>query len=116
MIGIGLFIAGCMLIIAGVQLGGWTAMERWEKRFWTGMFFLILVGLALGQDKPSLSTADRTAIAAMEQKKADAQKAYNEAQQNELVILREWQVAHPGWIINQQTFAIEAEKKAEGKK
>ena len=26
------------------------------------------------------------------------------------------QVAHPGWIINQQTFAIEAEKKAEEKK
>jgi len=60
---------------------------------------------------PSLSTADRVAIQSIEKAKVDLQKQFQEIQQQELTILREWQTAHPGWRIDPQTFAISAEAK-----
>jgi hypothetical protein len=75
-----------------------------------------MAGVALGQvtppPAPVLSTADRVAIQTFEKSKQDAQKMFNDAQQGEISVLREWQVAHPGWTVNPQTFAVEAEKKA----
>ena len=56
---------------------------------------------------PTLSTADRVAINTFEKAKQDAQKEFDGAQQGELTVLREWGNAHPGWHVNQQTFAVE---------
>jgi hypothetical protein len=54
-----------------------------------------------------MSTADRVAIQKFEKDKQDANKLFNDAQQGELSVLREWQESHPGWHINPQTFVIE---------
>ena len=58
---------------------------------------------------PQLSTADKIAIQACEKSKQDAQKQWQDAQQQELSVLREWGSAHPGFHINQQSFAVEAD-------
>lgn len=58
---------------------------------------------------PQLSTADKIAIQACEKSKQDAQKQWQDAQQQELSILREWNTAHPGFHVNQQSFAVEAD-------
>jgi hypothetical protein len=58
---------------------------------------------------PQLSTAEHIAIQACEKSKQDAQKQWQDAEQQELTILREWDSAHPGFHINQQTFAVEAD-------
>ena len=69
----------------------------------------------IGQDKPkdppvpSLSTADRVALQSLEKVKADAQKAWNDANQQELAIEREWMASHPGFQIDPQNFLITAE-------
>lgn len=72
-----------------------------------------MLGVMLGQvtppPAPILSTADRVAIQTFEKSKSDAQKMFNDAQQGELSVLREWQVAHPGYVINTSTFAVEKE-------
>ena len=91
-------------------------MMNWEKRFWLGLLALTIVGLSMAQEKtaaPTLSTADKVALAALETRKQAAQKEFTDASQQELAILREWQSSHPGFIVNPTTFAIEqgAEKK-----
>lgn len=56
---------------------------------------------------PQLSTSDKIAIQAQEVRKQEAQKSYNDAQQNEAVIVQEWNAAHPGFIVNPQNFSVE---------
>jgi hypothetical protein len=65
---------------------------------------------------PTLSTADRTAIGAEQLRQQEAQKEYGEASQIILAIEREWGAAHPGWRIDPQTFAVEADPKPEAHK
>jgi cellobiose-specific phosphotransferase system component IIA len=76
---------------------------------------LLLSGVALGQAVPSLSTADKAALADAEKAKQAAQKQFQDAQEFELQVMREWGAAHPGWHVNPQTFAVEADKKVEVK-
>jgi hypothetical protein len=77
--------------------------------------FLTLAVLLIGQTAktapPTLSTADRVAISSLEKTKQDAAKTWQDAQQQELAIEREWVTAHPGWTIDPQTFAVVAEPK-----
>lgn len=85
------------------------------------IFAAILLGVPLAQqapkpETPSLSTADRVAIQSLEKTKADAAKQWQDAQQQELTVLREWQVAHPGWHIDQATFAVTPDAKPAEKK
>ena len=68
--------------------------------------FVSVAGFAVAQTPPpvpapTLSTSDRVAISTFEKAKQDASKQFTEAQQEELTILREWGVAHPGWHVNQ---------------
>jgi hypothetical protein len=84
-----------------------------RKRFWTGVGFLAMAALVFGQQAkpvPALSTADRVAIQTLEKAKQEAQKQFNDAQQQELMIVREFGATHPGFVVNQQTFAVEPEK------
>ena len=81
--------------------------------------FTLLMGVALAGTRgwaqapsaaspaPQLSTAEKIAIQQCERAKSDAQKAFTEAQQQELMIEREWGAAHPGFHINTQSFAVE---------
>lgn len=78
------------------------------KRYFLPVF---LVASVMAQVTPQLDTADKVAISSLEQVKQDAQKKYIEAAQQEASILREWEAAHPGYKLNPQTFAIEAETK-----
>lgn len=86
------------------------------------MFLLVAAALVVGQQVkpvPALSTADRVAIQTLEKAKQDAQKQFQDAQQQELTILREFGQEHPGFTLNQQTFAVEevkTEPKVEPKK
>ena len=71
---------------------------------------------------PTLSTAEQVAIKTLGDKQADIAKQWNEAEQTKLSILREWQVAHPGFHIHYnpqgndpQNFAVEANVKPESK-
>jgi hypothetical protein len=77
------------------------------------LLFVGVVFVVLAQDKlpapqnrvtpqasaPILSTADRIALQSLEKAKADAQKQWNDSNEQELAILREWQLAHPGWHV-----------------
>jgi hypothetical protein len=75
---------------------------------------LMISSIALAQaPHPELSTSDKVAITAIEQKKQDAQKQFSDAQQQEVAILREWSEAHKGWHVNPQTFVVEADTKSE---
>lgn len=58
---------------------------------------------------PQLGTAERVALQSCETRKKDAQKQWQEANQQELSILFEWSTAHPGYHINAQSFAVEAD-------
>jgi hypothetical protein len=60
---------------------------------------------------PTLSTADKVAIGALEQQKRTAQNQFNDAQQQEMVILREWKQLHPLYHIDEQTFEVKADVK-----
>ena len=74
---------------------------------------LVISGGVLAQappPSPQLSTADKVAIQTFEKAKQDAQKQFNEAQQGETTVIREWEVAHPGFTINPTTFVVEAAK------
>ncbi len=62
--------------------------------------------------QPALSTSDKVAVTSLEQAKQKAQQDYAAAQQTEDAILQEWAKAHPGYHINPQSFAVEAEPKA----
>lgn len=75
------------------------------------MFWMATAVLARAQGNaaPHLGTADRIALQSCEKAKADAQKQWQDAQQQELAVLREWQEAHPGFRIDAQTFAITAD-------
>jgi hypothetical protein len=82
--------------------------------------FSLLVGWMIGQDKaPALSTADKVALSSLEKQKTDARTAFDQADQGELTILREWEAAHPGFRINREKgFVVEkkADPQAEEKK
>ena len=80
------------------------------------LFARVSLAQAAPTPNPSLSTADRVAIQTLEKAKQDAQKGYTDAQQSEVEIFREWQAAHPGYHINPQTFAVEADPKPEAPK
>lgn len=94
------------------------------KRIWIfAVWFAVLAAPFSAQtfsapepSTPSLTTADRVAIQSLEKTKADAAKQWQDAQQQELTILREWQVAHPGWHIDQGTFAVTPDPKPAEKK
>ena len=57
--------------------------------------------------EPTLSSAERTALAALEQQKREAQTSFGKAQQQEAAIEREFATAHPGYHINPTTLAVE---------
>ncbi len=65
---------------------------------------------------PKLSTADQVALTALEKVKQSAQATFSEAQKNELTVIQEWNAAHPGFYIDQQTFAVTASKKEDDPK
>jgi hypothetical protein len=68
--------------------------------------------IAFGQAQPpQLSTADKVAIQTLEKTKQDARKQFEGAQQSELTVLSEWGASHPGYHVNQQTFAVEQDPK-----
>ena len=87
------------------------------KRIIVFTLFVGVIGVA--QDKqpapPAFSTADRIALQTSEKTKADAQKQWNEANDQEITIIREWQALHPGWHIHfnpqgdPKNFTIEAD-------
>ena len=58
---------------------------------------------------PQLGTAEKVALQSCEKSKQEAQRQWQEANQQELSILLEWSAAHPGFHINQQSFAVEAD-------
>jgi hypothetical protein len=66
---------------------------------------------------PQLGTADRVAIQSLEKQKQEAATAWQNAQQQELSVLREWAIAHPGFHVHfnpanpqdTQNFAVEAD-------
>jgi hypothetical protein len=81
------------------------------KRYFWPIYLLLSMAGAAQQPPPTLSTADQIAIRDCEQKKKDAQTQFNEAQQAELAVEREWQAAHPGYHLT-ASFTIEADKPA----
>jgi hypothetical protein len=62
----------------------------------------VLSGIPLAQQTPTpqLSTADKIALQSLEKAKQDASKQWNDANQQELTILREWGMAHPGFRVH----------------
>lgn len=71
---------------------------------------------AFGKDKPptaqiKLSISETVALQALEKQKQEATQQYQQAIQAELAIEQEFAEAHPGWHLNQQTFAPELTKK-----
>lgn len=68
---------------------------------------LAIASLSLAQNQPQFSAAEKTAITFWESKKQDAQKQYNEAEQQEMQFAQEFTASHPGFHVNLQTFAIE---------
>jgi hypothetical protein len=79
------------------------------------MFLAALVAFAQAVT-PELSTADRVALQSFEQRKAEAQKAYQDAMQGEAAVEKEFAATHHGFHINPQTFAVEPDAKTEGPK
>jgi hypothetical protein len=93
-------------------------MKKW---FWSVLVGMMLVGSVTGWSQtvpketpkavvstdPALSTADKIAIGQCEKAKQDAQKMFNDAMQQELSVLREWEAGHPGWRVNPMTFVVE---------
>lgn len=78
-----------------------------HRYFWPVLLLLSLAGAQ--PPAPTLSTSDRIALGQLERQK-------QEINQQELTILREWQAAHPGWRVDQNTFAVEADPKPEAPK
>ena len=76
---------------------------------------ILAIPMMLAESIPTLSTADRTALMALEARKATAQKEFNDAQQTELAIEREFATAHAGFHVNPQTFVVEADAKPTAK-
>lgn len=58
---------------------------------------------------PQLSIAERLAIQSCEKDKAEAQKLWQQAIEQERQIMSEFNIAHPGYHLNPQTFAVEAD-------
>jgi hypothetical protein len=58
---------------------------------------------------PQLTTTERVALQSCEKSKQEAEKLYNDAVQQELAIMREWQIAHPGFHLDPRTLAVEAD-------
>lgn len=62
------------------------------------------------QAVPHLSTAERIALQSCEKAKADAQKEFQEAAQQEQAILVEFTANHPGYHLNGTTFTVERDQ------
>jgi hypothetical protein len=66
---------------------------------------------------PQLSTADKVAIQAIQKVQVDAAKEWQDAEQQKLTVLREWQMSHPGFHVHYnpqspndpQNYAVEAD-------
>lgn len=66
---------------------------------------------------PQLSTADKVAIQAIQKIQVDAAKEWQDAEQQKLTVLREWQMSHPGFRVHYnpqaptdpQNYAVEAD-------
>jgi hypothetical protein len=87
-------------------------MEKTMKR-WLAIFVLVSMP-AFAQQKPNppvpqLNTAERVALQSSEKAKQDLQKQWIEIMQQEKAILDEFNAAHPGYHVNQQTLAVEAD-------
>ena len=67
------------------------------------------------QGTPQLNTADRVAIASLEKQKGAAKDSFGEAQKAEQQILQEFAQAHPGFVVNPDSFQVVALPKQEAK-
>jgi hypothetical protein len=90
------------------------------KRIVFGTALLFAVASAIAQQPiPQLSTAEKVALQSLQKTQADAAKDWNDAEQQKLSILREWQVAHSGFHIkynsanpnDPQNLTVEADPK-----
>lgn len=85
-----------------------------RRTFWLGWLFLSVLGwsqsptpVGVQQNSvpsPQLSTAERVAIQAFEKQKGEGKRLYDEAQQGEGQVAKEWTAAHPGWHLDPATF------------
>ena len=81
------------------------------------VFPVVILALALPmlaqtpKSTPALSTADKVALQNLESEKQELQKKFLTAQQTEAQIVKEFETAHPGFRVNQQTFQVIAEPK-----
>jgi hypothetical protein len=80
-------------------------------------FFLLASMPAFAQEAPKpsaapiqLTTTERIALQSCESAKQDLQKRWQEIMQQEQTILVEFHAAHPGYHVNSQTFAVEADQ------
>ena len=48
---------------------------------------------------PEFSTAEKIAIQSLESQKTQAKRQWDDANQNEMIILSDWQNAHPGFHV-----------------
>lgn len=68
---------------------------------------------------PQLSTADKVALQSIQKTQQDAAKEWQDAEQQKLLVLREWGASHPGFHIHYnsqlpsdpQNYSVEAEGK-----
>ena len=66
---------------------------------------------------PQLSTADKVALQSIQKTQTDAAKAWQDAEQEKLTVLREWQMDHPGFHVHYnpqfpndpQNYSVEAD-------
>lgn len=58
---------------------------------------------------PALGTAERIALQACEKAKQDAQKQWQDAAQQEQAVFAEFAASHPGYHVNANNFAVEAD-------
>jgi hypothetical protein len=86
-------------------------MKRWLT------IFVLAAMPAFAQQTPNtsahpvlLNTAERVALQNCEKTKQDIQKQWQEIVQQEQAIIAEFETAHPGYHINQQTFAVEPDQ------
>lgn len=85
------------------------------KYFWIGLGIITAAGISQQVATPQLSTSDKVAIQSLEEHKQQASKQYNDAQQAELTIVREWNASHPGFHLNEQNFIPEPDAKPAAK-
>lgn len=62
---------------------------------------------------PKLSTADTLALTACEKAKKEARDQFDISQRQETAVISEWNDAHPGFYVDQQTFVVTPQKTPE---